>query len=126
MNINRDDIRRTLRLGQHGTDDQEAGVTTVQEAFFRAAVANGSDIVLSDTNLRPRSLRPFLRHALAAGYAVELRDFRVELDELLRRNAAREADRRVPDAVIREMWSRYPPEQWPPIETLLEDAAGPA
>lgn len=122
VNINRDDIRRQLGIGQHGTDDQEEGVTRVQDALVDAALANGSDIILSDTNLRARRLRSQLSLAVDAGYRVEVRDFRVELDELLRRNAARDTDRRVPEAVIRDLWSRFPYRRWPSAEHLIADA----
>lgn len=122
VNINRDDIRRQLTIGQHGTDRQETDVTGVQTALVRAAVNNGSDIVLSDTNLRPRQFRPLIAVARQAGYTVEVRDFRVDLDELLRRNAAREADRRVPPEVIRSLWNRFPYRQWPTVTDLTGDA----
>lgn len=122
VNINRDDIRRQLGIGQHGTDAQEDGVTAVQSALFTAAVDNGSDIVLSDTNLRPRRLRPLLTRAVAAGYSVKVHDFRPELHELLRRNAAREDARRVPEAVIRDLWSRFPYRRWMSAEELVASA----
>ncbi|WP_297007781.1 AAA family ATPase [uncultured Corynebacterium sp.] len=119
VNINRDDIRRQLGIGPHGTDIQEDGVSGVQDALVGAAVSNSSDIVVSDTNLRARPLRSLLSRALAAGYRVEIHDFRVELHELLRRNAARDPDRRVPETVIRDLWSRFPYRRWPSVEQLI-------
>lgn len=108
VNINRDDIRRTLRIGQHGTRRQEDAVASVQYALFAAAVDNRSGIVLSDMNFRPKRFRPFLTGADRAGYTVEFHDFRVELGELLRRNAAHDIDRQVPESLIRDLWSRPP------------------
>ncbi|MDN6239785.1 AAA family ATPase [Corynebacterium variabile] len=119
VNINRDDIRRTLRIGQHGTQRQEDAVTSVQSALFAAAVDNRSDIVLSDMNLRPKRLRPFLTGADRAGYTVEFHDFRAELDELLRRNAARDVERQVPESLIRDLWSRFPQNRWPSAERII-------
>lgn len=119
VNINRDDIRRTLRIGQHGTRRQEDAVASVQYALFAAAVDNRSGIVLSDMNFRPKRFRPFLTGADRAGYTVEFHDFRVELGELLRRNAAHDIDRQVPESLIRDLWSRPPQYRWPTAERII-------
>lgn len=126
VNINRDDIRRQLGFGQHGTDAQEDGVTGVQVALLDAAVDDGADIVLSDMNLRPRRLRPLLTRAVEAGYTVVVKDFRPELHELLRRNAAREDARRVPEDLIRNLWARFPYRRWMSADELVAAATGTA
>jgi hypothetical protein len=41
VNISRDDIRRTLRIGQHGTQRKEDAVISVQSALSAATVDTG-------------------------------------------------------------------------------------
>lgn len=121
-NINRDDIRRTLGIGQIGDNSQENSVTEVQAAMVDAAINNSSDIVLSDTNLRPKNFRRFITTALDAGYDVQFKDFIVDLDEVLRRNSNREEDKVVPEDVIRTMWKKFPYSQWKDVDEVM--AAG--
>jgi predicted kinase len=103
VRINRDDLRRTLFAT---TDtllsiEQERFVSVVEKDIARDALKRGKDVVVDAMNLNPRWVKDWLK----LGYPVRYRDFPVDLDEALDRNAQRENP--VPEEVIRKAYARY-------------------
>lgn len=106
--VERDQIRTVL----FGVDyhkgsfpkDCEKQVTSVAEELITAALADGQDVVVSDTNVSARSLRRLMS---LIGDAAEVVFIPVDVspDECRRRNIARgeAGGRRVPDAVMDQM-----------------------
>jgi predicted kinase len=101
--VNRDDIRMML-FGRY-TDVDEQAVTKVVTASMRSLMFAGWDVVLDATNLNPRHLGNVRRLARHVGYKVQVRDFDIDVDEAIVRDALR--DRGVGPDVIRRMAEQY-------------------
>lgn len=92
--VNRDDIRRSVFGKSHGVDEKT--VTWIHRGMMKALLNAGKDIVIDETNLNPK-LYGFLRAWLDDYQArtervldIEVRDFYVDLEEAIRRDALRE------------------------------------
>lgn len=103
--VNRDDLRAMLFEKPTYEWHQERAVTEVQRAAVKALLGGSMDVVCDDTNLRPKYVREWERFARGNGATVELREFPVDVDEAIRRDAAR--DRTVGEDVIRRTASKF-------------------
>lgn len=103
--VNRDDLR--AMLFEHPTYEwhQEQAVTEVQRTAVKALLTTGRDVVCDDTNLRPKYIREWQRFAHGNGADVVIREFPVDVDEAIKRDAER--DRSVGEDVIRRMVGKY-------------------
>lgn len=106
VRINRDDLRKMIAdkfwgLSRH----QEETVTLLQVAQVRAAVEGKLSAAVDDTNLRAATNKMWLALGDELGVPVEHVDVWVDLDEAIRRDAARE--RVVGEEVIRNFYTRF-------------------
>ncbi len=105
--INRDDLRFMLHGVAHDytSKEHEKAVTVASDLLIKTYLAAGFDICLDNTFLNPQDRKAI--HKIAAGSEgscdVVEKVFCVPLAECLRRNALREGQARVPDAVIVRM-----------------------
>ena len=111
-NINRDDIRFNLFCdGKRDwslykfTKQREKEVTQNQHDQIEAAAALGIDIVISDTNINPKTVSNLTELLQQYGYDVEIKDFWVDVQEALSRDAKRENG--VGYKVIMDQYKRY-------------------
>ena len=112
VEVNRDAMREALGFPGLGDRDQEAVVTAACDAAITAAASRGRDVVVSNTNIRARTLRSVVALGVRLGFDdIEVVDFIVDHDELLRRDAAR--GNKVGPDVLRAMFARNPERQWP-------------
>jgi predicted kinase len=108
VRVNRDDVRRMLHGRRLFTPWAEGQVTAVQRAMVEALLRARADVIVDDTNLRPRTVREWAELAARYGATFEVHDFTdVPLAECLRRDAERPADERVGEVGIRRMYDRY-------------------
>jgi predicted kinase len=116
--INRDNIRHSYYNSYWGESVDEDGVTHIELAIAESIMRDGKrDIVVDNTNFKFESVFPYLFLAAQHGYEVEFKDFNVELDELLRRDALREKS--VGESVIRGYHAKYVKDgKFPPIPVL--------
>lgn len=105
--VNRDDLREMLFAKPDYSHAQETAVTAVVRASVKALLLAGRDVVADDTNLRPRYVREWARFAAANGAELEVKEFPIDPDEAIERDAARE--RTVGEHVIRRMVTKYLP-----------------
>ena len=112
VRINRDSVREQL-TGDATNHTREKEVTALQAQLQRAALAAGKDVVDDNTNLNGNFLPKTILAAQNAGATVQYKDFPVTLEEALRRNSQR--DRKVPENVIRQMFTRLGPEGQFPV-----------
>ena len=110
--VERDMIRYDimgLTQGEYDFDHKtEQEVTDKQQELVRMYLKNGLDVIVSDTNLRDKYLRNFMRVAEEVEASVIFEDLRnLPLEEALRRNKMRSAEKVVPDEVIRSMHERF-------------------
>lgn len=105
--VNRDDLRDMLTANwRHGDQAHEDRLTRVQRAAIRELLAEGVDVIVDDTNLRPDVVRRLrqIAQCFYAEFVVE--DFtHVPLETCLARDAARPNP--VGADVIRGMHTRY-------------------
>lgn len=111
IRANRDDLRTILapegEKYHSGTPrkDVENNVTHVQQEIIRKALREGKTVIVDDTNLNPRRVKPLVE--LARKYKAEIEQVHVDVpvEECIRRNNKRgdEGGRRVPEEVIRAM-----------------------
>lgn len=96
VNINRDDIRFETFCGgvrswslYKFSKANEAKVSEIQHARLMAAVENGQDIIISDTNLNPKNYIALFNILDDRGYEIELKYFPISYEEALKRDSSR-------------------------------------
>lgn len=120
--VNRDDIRFMTFGKYHDVD--EGYVTKVQAELLTTAMKAQRDIVLDNTNLHAKHLKPILALAAKWGYGVEFRDFPVDLHVALQRDLERE--KFVGPKVIQSFYDRYTRNgKFPPIPEVAPPAVFP-
>lgn len=95
--IERDCIRKGIMFqkGYDGLDwskwkfQWEKDVTREHERLIDVAIQNGRDIVVSDTNLNPKTRASLTRRFKEAGYEVEERMFPISYEEAVTRDSRR-------------------------------------
>ena len=111
VNLNRDDLRASMfphfyTNGRYKPNRQrEDAVTRAQYTMARDFISANQSVIISDTNLREDTVTRYRN--LAAGWNAnfQIKDFYVDLDELLERNAKR--DNGVPPKVVHDMYYRH-------------------
>lgn len=121
IEINRDNTRILIGVtGKLGDKHQEALVTSINDDILNQSVAAGKDIVISNTNLRVKYVKTFVRIALENDYDVSIVDFKeLDLDELLARDANR--DDPAGEKAIRAMWEKFPYNRWMSAEKIINE-----
>lgn len=110
LRLSRDDLRRmALPTGyREPVAAAETRITIMQHAALRALLFAGYDVIADDTNLSAQHVHALTRSAQSVGAEVETVDFTgVDVEECVRRDAARPARDHVGETVIRQMHARY-------------------
>jgi predicted kinase len=108
--MNRDDLRLNLYGTARPTHQQEAAISTVQQASVRALLAAGRSVVVDDLHLRARYVSGWVELAAEAGAGFAVQDFTdVPVEECVRRDAERAArgERAVGAGVIQDLHARF-------------------
>ena len=118
IEINRDNTRNLIGIsGRIGTPEQEELVTKINNTILEDAFSSHKDIVISDTNLRAKNVKEFIKKAKTADYDVKIKDFNnIDIEELIRRDSLR--DNGVGEKVLRDMWNRFPYSKWMSLKEL--------
>lgn len=117
VEINRDSTRKFLGIRHIGTEDEEKTVTAVNDALLRISMEQGKDIIVSDTNLRVRYIKRLLKN-VDDTYDVEPKDFIVDVDTCVKRDAMRPDSERVGEETIREMNKKFPTKTWKTLDEI--------
>lgn len=96
VNLNRDDIRRSMFMftawkDYKFTGQREKMVTETQFAMAKSALEKGISVIVSDTNLNAAYRMNWEQFAKENNAQFELKVFNVDIRELTQRNWAREA-----------------------------------
>ena len=117
--VNRDSIRQQA-FGLDGkgvlSPKQENEVTKLEVALVEAALNAGRSVVVDATHLRQKYAIQWADLAEKHGVDFAVEDFKVDVEECIRRNQERPSRERVPDDVIRNMAKRFPVHSWPEIK----------
>lgn len=106
--INRDDLRIMCHGRWLGTPAQEAIVTGLQHNGIRAALANGTSVIVDDTNLAASVVNTLGSIALDMDADFEIWEFRnVPLEVCIARDAARDELDQVGEQVIRDKYDKF-------------------
>ena len=100
--VSRDDIRHAHNW-KSGTN--ENFVTDIHRAQIEAALLNGFDVIVADTNINQRFRDKLVKFCHEHGADVEIKVFPIGLDEALMRNDGREHE--VPADVVRKFYDQY-------------------
>lgn len=103
--VNRDAIRYENFGAYTLPPELENVVTKIQLETFTKLLSLGKSVVVDDTNLREKSIKPFLEIAARFNIPVTHQDVDVDIKVALERNAKRE--RKVPEEVIRKMYTNF-------------------
>jgi len=88
---NRDTIRYTLGEGKY-TMDREDEVTEIEMAQVKGAMGAGRTVVIDDTNLNPKYLKPWLDLAEEKGYEVRYEKLYIPYGEAMERSKKRKEE----------------------------------
>lgn len=116
----RDDIRRKILSDKHKRDIQdgelwklwkfkdEDKVSDVYKAELEAAAVDGRNVICCDTNLTAKHRNALINSLTELGFAVELKEFPVSIEDAWRRDAAR-ADGVGHSVIAKQMrqWDEY-------------------
>lgn len=106
--INRNDLREMSHGRRLGTGAQEAIVSGLEENAVRSALANGTSVVVDDTNLANSVINRWIKIAEEMDADVEVWDFRdVDPEVCIARDAQRPESERVGEDKIREMYEKH-------------------
>ncbi|NEG89291.1 RNA ligase [Bifidobacterium aerophilum] len=94
----------------------ESMVVAMGRHMIADALDAGWDVVADAQHANPRYANELARLATERGALWETKDFDVPLDELLRRNAERPDEDRVPEEYIRASWKRFHAVLFRPLE----------
>jgi len=87
------------------TKKRENDVTSEQEDIVLSAAQVGLDVIISDTNLNPKTRNKWVEFLKELGYSVEVMPFPVTLEEAWKRDAARPNG--VGRDVIYKQWKQW-------------------
>lgn len=119
--VNRDDIRYSAFGKGWGVD--EMAVTKFQNFQLDTLLGKGFDVVVDNTNLKAKNVKELLAIAAKHNAQVEFKDFPVNLETALMRDALRTPF--VGAEVIGDFYSRFVKKgQLPPVPTLTGQAPG--
>lgn len=107
VRINRDDLRNML-FNYHFSSSNEKMVTRISDYALSDAIKRGKNVILDNTNLNKRNFDDVCKmvKALNVEAMVMEKPFYVDLEEALRRDAARTGTAQVGEAVIKKFWKQ--------------------
>jgi len=109
LRINRDDLRRSMVDPAYSTpvDAVERRISDVEWRIVRGALQDGVDVVVDAMNLRSGPARRWLALAEACGAGWHVEDVVADLEECVRRDAARPEIERVGEETLRDLAARF-------------------
>jgi predicted kinase len=106
IRLNKDDLRNMLHDGVY-TKENENRVFNFRNQLLHAAMMDGLNIIIDDTNFNPYHEKLLKEVAEEYKAEFEVKFFDVPLEECLRRNSQRVGKAKVPDEVIVDMYNKY-------------------
>lgn len=109
VRVNRDDLRRSMADPTYAApvDAVERRISAAEWRLVRGALLDGIDVVVDATNLRAGVVRRWLALAEACGADWHVEDVVADLEECVRRDAARPAPERVGEETLRDLHARF-------------------
>jgi predicted kinase len=126
VRVGRDDLRLMLHGRRLFTETAESQVTHIERMAVEGLLAQRTDVIVDDTNLRGSTVREWAVLAARFRAGFEVHDLtEVPLEECIRRDAARPDGVRVGERTIRRMHDRYLAGRTLPLPVPFIDPADP-
>ena len=100
----RDDIRAAHGWTDYGNPKEEARITKIQRSQIEAALLEGMDVIVADTNIQPKFRNQLVKFAHQHGADAIIMPFPISLDEAIWRDSQRDA--KVGVDVINRMYNQ--------------------
>ena len=109
LRVNRDDLRRSMADPAYSApvDAVERRISAAEWRLVRSTLLDGLDVVVDATNLRAGVARRWLALAEACGATWHVEDVVADLEECVRRDAARSGPERVGEETLRDLHARF-------------------
>jgi predicted kinase len=109
LRVNRDDLRRSMADPAYSSpvDAVERRISAAEWRLVRSTLLDGLDVVIDATNLRAGVARRWLALAEACGATWHVEDVVADLEECVRRDAARPGPERVGEETLRDLHARF-------------------
>lgn len=121
----RDDIRAAQGFPPLGSSEQESKITKIQRGQIEAALLDGFDVIVADTNLNKSIRNGLIRFCHKHGADVILHPLNIDVETCIERDSQR--DRTVGETVIRKQHARlvknpvgetyFPARRFSPVES---------
>jgi predicted kinase len=110
--INKDDMRSMFDAGKWSREN-EATIINVRDQLIQTFVANGTSVIVDDTNLAPKHAQRIAQLSNELGATFEIQDFFTDVKECIERDIKRANG--VGKDVIWDMWKQFliPKVDWP-------------
>ncbi len=105
VRVNRDDLRLSLFNSYVLDPSQEAIITKAEHSLIKTLLTAKKSVIVDNVNVKLKYVAEYLSIAARLNVPVVHKDFIIDIDEALKRNASR--DRVVPEKYIRTLYSRY-------------------
>lgn len=125
VRVNRDDLRYEMFGTYWGPEIDEDQVSMASDLLVERAIAEGKDVTLDNTHVKPGVIEEMVKFAGRLGAQVEVIDFPVDVEEAIRRDRARIAagERGVGfDPAIRSMDEMFANRVTPPLGVIHRSA----
>jgi predicted kinase len=119
--INKDDMRSMFDAGKWSREN-EAAIIKVRDQLIQTFVANGTNVIVDDTNLAPKHAHRIVQLSNELGATFEIKDFFTDVKECIERDTKRANG--VGKDVIWDMWKQsfIPKVDWPSDRNMKETA----
>jgi tRNA uridine 5-carbamoylmethylation protein Kti12 len=109
VRVNRDDLRRSMADPAYSApvDAVERVISAAERRLVEGALRDGTDVVVDATNLRAGVARSWLALAEECGADWHVEEVVADLEECVRRDAARPGPERVGEERLRDLHARF-------------------
>lgn len=130
--INKDDLRNMLDAGRYSKGN-EYSVLYWRDKIIVDSLLQGMHVIVDDTNFEPKHLervRQLIEIVKEKIYKcninLEIKEFKTDVKECIKRNSYRPESERVPERVIWDMYNKYiRPNEYPEQEKINQDTSLP-
>src|SRR5580692_5076864 len=103
--LNNDDLRTAIDLGVYSPENEKI-IRNTRDFLIKEFLIKGYNILHDNVNATSRNFEDITKVVKTLNLDVQVieKNFFIELDEALERNAKREGRARVPDEIVKKFW----------------------
>lgn len=120
VNICNDDVRESLGILPFGNEEEEMSVKRIVDEMVHSSLRSGKSVIISNTNVRNSEVKRFVRIAESHDVSVRIIDFKIDVEEIKKRN--RNRDRKVDETVlVNQFIKKFPYDKWTDKDDLIDN-----